>query len=68
MWVLSAGGWSPPGTGERRRAWLVVRSDEGTKPRGCGKGPVLCPGFGFRDFCEVRDDAPSSEIFRKIHF
>lgn len=68
MWVLSAGGWSPPGTGERRRAWLVVRGDEGTKPRGCGKGPVLRPGFGFHDFYEVRDDAPNSERFRKTHF
>ena len=68
VWVLSVGGWSPPGIGERRSEWLVVRGDEGIEPKGWGKGPVLLPGFAFRDFYEVRDDAPSSERFRKTHF
>ena len=29
---------------------------------------MLLAGFAFRDFYEVRDDAPSSERFRKTHF
>lgn len=49
MWVLEWLRLEPPGTGERRRAWLVVRGDEG-RNQGFGKGSQQRPRFWF-DFC-----------------